>query len=180
MTEQDGSFRRLVETVREQRTVPSGLPGRPPKNRLPTTGYFAKHLHNRFKAIAQKRTKEAGHLVSASDIYNEASALLIEDMHHLLGDELRLPPGVVTFSAMLALREIVDRPIRTPLRDLNFEGVEQQRTSLYFDPVIWDALIEMSLRFGLRLRRLIHAHRMVELAAAWYLADMEKEPDSES
>jgi hypothetical protein len=44
---------------------------------------------------------------------------------------------------------------------------------LHIDPAVWDALLEMSLRFGLRMRRAIHVHRLVELAAAWYLSGVE-------
>jgi hypothetical protein len=173
LTERDGSFRRLVETVREQRSAPSGRPGRPPKNRVPTTGLFSVRVHARMKTISKARTAEADRLISASDVYNEAAIQLIEDLHQLMGDELRLPAGAMSLSGILGLRELIDRPIRTPLRELDFHTGEQYRTTLYFDQVVWDALIEMSMRFGLRMRRAIHVHRLIELGAAWYLAGLD-------
>jgi len=173
LTEQDGSFRRLIETVKEQQGLPSGRPGRPPKNRIPTTGHFMSHLHDRLRTLAQKRTQNSDHLVSISDLYNEAAMQLVSDLHQLLGEELRLPAGAVTLSAILGLRELIDRPIRTPLRDLELHSDHLTRTTLHLDPAVWDALLEMSLRFGLRMRRAIHVHRLVELAAAWYLAGEE-------
>ena len=171
-TERDGSFRRLVETVREQRSETAVGPGRPPKHRVPTTGLFAVHIHDRMKAIAKERTAGADRLTSASDVYNEAAVQLIEDLHQLLGDELRLPAGAVTLTGILGLRELIDRPILTPLRALEFHTGEQFRTTLYFDQPVWDALIEMSMHFGLRMRRAIHVHRLIELGAAWYLAGL--------
>jgi hypothetical protein len=170
LTERDGSFRRLVETVREQRAAPGGRVGRPRKDRVPTTGLFALHIHERMKAIAKERTADADHLISATDVYNEAAIQLIEDMHQLLGDELLLPGGAMTLTGILGLRELLDRPIYTPLRELDFHTGAQYRTTLYFDQAVWDALIEMSMRFGLRMRRAIHVHRLIELGAAWYLA----------
>jgi hypothetical protein len=173
LTERDGSFRRLVETVREQRSLTSGRAGRPPKNRVPTTGLFAVCIHTRMKAIAKGRSAEADHQISASDVYNEAAIQLIEDLHQLMGNELRLPAGAMTLTGILGLRELIDRPIRTPLRELDFHTGEQYRTTLYFDQAVWDALIEMSMRFGLRMRRAIHVHRLIELGAAWYLAGLD-------
>lgn len=170
LSEQDGSFRRLMEMVRGQPTVPSGGPGRPPKHRIPTTGYFAGHLHSRMKTLAKARTERVDHLISTADLYNEAARQLATDLHDLLGDELKLPAGAVTLSAVLGLREMVDRPIITQLRDLEFQASKQVRTTLYLDQSIWDALLEMSLRFGLQVRRTIHVHRLLELGAAWYLA----------
>jgi hypothetical protein len=172
LTERDGSFRRLVETVREQRAESGGRVGRPAKNRVPITGLFALHIHDRMKAIAKERTAEADHLISATDLYNEAAIQLIEDLHQLLGDELRLPAGAVTLSGILGLRELIDRPVYTPLRELEFHTGEQYRTTLYFDQAVWDALIEMSMRFGLRMRRAVQVQRLIELAAAWYLAGL--------
>lgn len=174
LTEHDGSFRRLMETVKERQSIPiSGRPGRPPKNRVATTGHFALPLHNRMKALARDRSGCADHAISVSDVYNEAALQLITDLHDLLGDDLRLPAGAVTLSGILGLRELVARPLLTPLRDLDLQSGEQQRTTLYIDQPIWDALIEMSLRFGLSMRRPIHVHRLLELSAAWYLASLE-------
>jgi hypothetical protein len=170
--ERDGSFRRLVEMVREEQVVPGGRPGRPRKNRVGTTGLIAMHIHKRMKAIAKNRTAAANHVVSASDVYNEAAVQLIEDLHRLLGDELRLPAGAVTPTGILGLRELLGRPIETPLRELEFQLSAQSRTTVYFDQSVWDALIEMSMRFGLQMRRTIHVHRLIELSAAWYLAGM--------
>jgi len=177
LTEHDGSFRRLIETVREQRSVPGIRPGRPPKNRVPTTGHFAEHLHDRMKALARQRTELSDHAISTSDLYNEAAHQMIADLRRLLGDELRLPAGAVTMTGILGLRELVDRPIVTPLGELDFQTGDQQRTTVYFDQDVWDALLEMSLRFGLRLRRAIHVHRMIELGTAWYLAGLDVKPD---
>jgi hypothetical protein len=173
LTEQDGSFRRLIETVKEQQGLPSGRPGRPPKNRIPTTGHFMSHLHDRMRTLAQERTQNSDHLVSISDLYNEAALQLIADLHQLLGEELRLPAGAMTLPAILGLRELIDRPITTPLRELELQADQLTRTTLHIDPAVWDALLEMSLRFGLRMRRAIHVHRLVELAAAWYLSGVE-------
>lgn len=174
LAEQDGSFRRLVEAVREQQSIPlSGRPGRPPKNRIPTTGHFAMHLFDRMRLLAKERTQQTGHLVSISDLYNEAASQLITDLHGLLGDELRLPAGAVTLPAILGLRELIDRPMVTPLRELGLSAESRQRTTLHMDPIIWDALIEMSLRFGLRMRRVVHVHRLLELGSAWYLSGLD-------
>jgi hypothetical protein len=173
LTEYDGSFRRLVETVKEQQVAPKGKPGRPPKNRIPTTGQFALHIHSQMKAMAQARTRQGDRLVSTTDVYNEAARLLITDLHALLGDDLRLPAGAVSVSAILGLRDLIERPVVTPLRELSLQSVEQRRTTLYLDPAVWDALIEMSLRFGLQMRRSIHVHRLLDLGAAWYLAGFE-------
>jgi len=129
------------------------------------------------KALAQARTEQAEHLVSAADLYNEAALQLITDLHNLLGDELQLPAGAVSVPGILGLRELIDRPVQTPLRELEFQAAEQTRTTLYFDQPIWDALIEMSLRFGLQMRRSIHIHRLLELSAAWFLAGIA--PDTE-
>jgi hypothetical protein len=125
------------------------------------------------RTLAQDRTQNSDHLVSISDLYNEAAMQLITDLHQLLGEELRLPAGAMTLPAILGLRELIDRPIRTPLRELELQSDQLTRTTLHIDPVVWDALLEMSLRFGLRMRRAIHVHRLVELAAAWYLAGEE-------
>lgn len=170
LSEHDGSFRRLMEMVRNQPVVQGGRPGRPSKNRIPTTGYFAENLHSRMKALAKIRTDRVDHLISASDLYNDAARQLATDLHDLLGDELRLPAGAVTLSGILGLRELVARPMRVALRELEFQASEQSRTTLYLDQSIWDALLEISLRFGLQMRRSFHVHRMVELSAAWYLA----------
>jgi hypothetical protein len=176
LTENDGSFRRLVQTVRERQVAPGGRPGRPPKHRTPTTGRFVVCVHKHIEALAKQRTEKADHLVSISDLYNEASRMLITDLHQLLGDELRLPAGAVTLSGVLGLRELIDRPVVTPLRKLELRG-EQKRTTLHLDPLIRDALLEMSFRFGLQMRRNIHMHRLLELAAAWYLAGVESPSD---
>jgi|GEM_PF-1053944 hypothetical protein len=170
LAEHDGTFRRLIQTVREQRVVSTGRPGRPPKNRIATTGHFARYLHEQMKALAEARTDAAGRLVSVSDLYNEAAAQMITDLHALLGDDVRLPAGAVSLTAVLGLRELVNRPLHTPLRDLPIEAEDQQRTTLYFDRPVWEALIEMSMRFGLQMRRAIHVHRLIEMAAAWYMA----------
>ncbi|MBN1564112.1 MAG: hypothetical protein JXA10_09740 [Anaerolineae bacterium] len=174
MAEHDGSFRRLMEMVRGQPTVTGGRPGRPPKNRIPTTGHFATHLHERMKALSKMRTQHVDHLISTSDLYNDAAKQLATDLHGLLGDELRLPAGAVTLSGIFGLREMVsERPLVVALRDLEFQTVEQTRTTLYLDQAIWDALLEISFRFGLQMRRPIHVHRLLELSAAWYLAGEE-------
>lgn len=174
MAEQDGSFRRLVEAVREQQSLPlSGRPGRPPKNRIPTTGHFALPLYDRMRILARVQTQQAGHVVSISDLYNEAASIFVTDLHGLLGDDLRLPAGALALPGILGLRELVDRPILTPLQELSLTADSHQRTTLYFDPLIWDALLEVSLRFGLRMRRVIHIHRLLELSSAWYLAGVE-------
>jgi len=173
LTEHDGSFRRLVQTVRERRPVSTGRPGRPPKNRVATTGHFAGYLHAQMKALAQARSEESGHLVSVSDLYNEAATLMITDLHALLGDDVRLPAGAVSLTGVLGLRELVDRPVRTPLRDLPLQTGDQLRTTLYFDRPVWEALVEVSMRFGLQMRRSIHVHRLIELSAAWFVAGLE-------
>jgi hypothetical protein len=174
LAEQDGSFRRLVEAVREQQSLPlSGRPGRPPKNRVPTTGHFALPFYNRMRTLARLQTEQSGHVVSISDLYNEAASIFITDLHVLLGDDLRLPAGALTLPGVLVLRELVDRPILTPLQELGLTATSTQRTTLYFDPIIWDALIEVTLRFGLRMRRVIHIHRLLELSSVWYLAGVE-------
>jgi len=123
------------------------------------------------------RTQQADHMVSTSDLYNEAAMQLITDLHQLLGSELRLPAGALSLTGVLGLRELVARPVLTPLRELVLEADDQQRTTLYMDQAIWDALIEMSLRFGLSMRRAIHVHRLLELGAAWYLAGLESSLD---
>ena len=179
LTERDGSFRRLVEMAREELVVPSGRPGRPRKNRVGTTGLIAVHIHEHMKAIAKNRTAGADHVVSTSDLYNEAAVQLIEDLHFLLGDGLRLPAGAVTPTGILGLRELLGRPIQTPLRELEFQLSAQSRTTVYFDQSVWDALIEMSMRFGLQMRRPIHVHRLIELSAAWYLAGMNVSVENE-
>lgn len=173
LTEHDGSFRRLMEMVKERQMAPNGRPGRPPKNRVPTTGHFALRIHDRMKSLARKRSEDVEYTVSTSDMYNVAALQLVTDLHDLLGEELRLPAGAVTMDGILGLRELIDRPVLTPLRELELQSTEQQRTTLYLDQPIWDALIEMSLRFGLRLRHTIHVHRLIELGAAWYLAGIE-------
>ncbi len=173
LAEQDGSFRRLVETVktRGKKTV-TGKPGRPPKYRVPTTGYFSRSIHDRIKALSKIRSQQAGYFVSASDLYNEAAEQLITDLYELLGDELRLPSGAMTLSGVLGLRELVDRPIRTPLSELALHSEDSQRSTLYVDKPIWEALVEISLRFGLYMRRTVFIQHLLELAAAWYLSDL--------
>lgn len=173
-TDQDGSFRRLAQIVKNQQPPPRrNKPGRPPKNRVPTTGHFSLSIHDRMKVLAGERTAQVDHLVSVADLYNEAARQLITDLHALLGPELQLPAGAVTISGILGLRELVDNPIRTPLSKLELQAEDQQRTTLYFDQPVWDAMMEMSLRFGLQLRQYVHIHRLLELAAAWYLAGLE-------
>jgi len=173
LTEHDGSFRRLMETVKERQAIPQGgKPGRPPKNRVSTTGHFSVHIHNRMKVLAKVRTKQSDAMVSASDVYNEAAAQMLTDLHDLLGEELKLPAGAVTLAGVLGLRELLDRPVKTPLRELGLQSGQLQRTTLYIDQPIWDALVEMSLRFGLGMRRTIYAHHLLEMAAAWYLAGL--------
>jgi len=179
VTDRDGSFRRLIELVREDQEVPIVRLGRPRKNRVSTTGLFAANIHERMKAVAKDRTARAGRFVSTSDVYNEAAVQLIEDLHFLLGDELRLPAGAVTLAGILGLREMMDRPVETPLHVLDFQWSDQSRTTIYFDQIVWDALIEMTLRFGLMMRRVFHVHRLIELSAAWYLAGLNV-PISES
>ncbi len=176
MTEQDGSFRRLVETIKQRQTPPRGRPGRPPKHRTATTGHFYVSIYNRMKALSRRRTSQADHLVSISDLYNEAARVLVTDLHALLGDTLRLPAGAVTVPGVLGLREMVDRPMYVPLRDLELQG-EQKRTTLHLDETVYDALLELSLRFGLQMRKAIHMHRLLELAAAWYLSGIESVSD---
>ena len=174
LAEHDGSFRRLMEMVKGRQTgPPSGRPGRPPKNRVAITGHIARHIHQRMTALAQQRARHVDRAISASDLYNEAALQLVADLHDLLGDDLRLPAGALSLSGILGLRELVDRPVVTPLRDLNPQASDQQRTTLYIDQPLWDALIEMSLRFGLSMRKTIHVHRLLELGAAWYLAGVE-------
>lgn len=177
MTEHDGTFRRLAQTVRERRVVSTGRPGRPPKNRVATTGHFSRTLHRQMKALARTRTEAAGRLVSVSDLYNEAAAQMITDLHALLGDDVRLPAGAVSLTAVLGLRELVNRPLHTPLRELPLQPDAQQRTTLYFDRPVWEALVEMSMRFGLQMRRSIHVHRLIELAAAWFVAGFKTSAD---
>ncbi len=174
LTEQDGSFRRLVETVKARKPPVAEKPGRPPKHRVPTTGYYARRIHDRIKALAKAHSQRAGHLVSASDLYNEAAAQLIVDLYGLLGDELKLPAGALSLTGVLGLRELVDRPVHTPLRDLELHAGETQRTTLYVDGPVWDALVEMSLRFSLRMRRTLYVQELLELAAAWYLAGLDE------
>lgn len=173
MTEHDGSFRRLMETVKQRQATPQGgKPGRPPKHRVATTGHFSVHIHKAMKALAKARMKQTDTVVSTSDIYNEAAAQMLTDLHDLLGEELKLPAGAVTLSGILGLRELIGRPVKTPLRELGLQVGPLQRTTLYIDQPIWDALVEMSLRFGLSMRRTIYAHHLVEMAAAWYLAGL--------
>lgn len=170
MTEHDGTFRRLIQTVRDQHVVSTGRPGRPPKNRIATTGHFARYLHEQMKTLAEARTDAAGRLVSVSDLYNESAAQMITDLHALLGDDVRLPAGAVSLTAVLGLRELVNRPLHTPLRELPLDPADRQRTTLYFDRPVWEALVEMTMRFGLQLRRSVHVHRLIEMSAAWYVA----------
>jgi len=174
-SQQDGSFRRLAQTVRERRTTSTGRPGRPPKNRVPTTGNFAFYLHEWMKIYARHRSAEEDRIVSIADLYNEAAAQMITDLHALLGDDVRLPAGALSLTGILGLRELVDRPVYTPLRDLPLQVRTQQRTTIYFDQEVWEALVEMSMRFGLQLRRPIHIHRLIELSAAWFVAGLETE-----
>ena len=173
LTQQDGSFRRLIEMMRERQVEPPNRLGRPPKHRIPTTGHFEKHLHERMKRLAQSQSDQVDHAISTSDLYNEAAQQMLGDLRGLLGDDLRLPAGAMTLTAVLGLRELVDRPLLTPLRELEIDTGKHQRTTLYFDPPVWDALLEMSLRFGLRMRKAIHVHRLIELGLAWYLAGIE-------
>ena len=85
VAEHDGSFRRLMELVRERQSgPPSGRPGRPPKNRVAVTGHIARHIHQRMTALAQQRARRADHAVSASDLYNEAALQMVGDLHNLL------------------------------------------------------------------------------------------------
>ena len=111
MTEHDGSFRRLMEMVREQQATPDGRPGRPPKNRVSTTGHFSFRIHDRMKSLAKEHSEAVDYTVSASDLYNSAALQLITDLHDLLGPELRLPAGAVTMAGILGLRELMDRPV---------------------------------------------------------------------
>lgn len=174
MSEHDGSFRRLIEMVKEQQAAPlTGRPGRPPKNRVSTTGHFAANIHNRMKRVARERSQQVEHAVSTADVYNEAAIVLVTDLHEMLGEELKLPAGAVSVSGILGLRELLDRPVKTPLKHLELQAGELQRTTIYIDQPVWDALVEMSLRFGLSMRRTIYVQRLLELAAAWYLAGME-------
>lgn len=178
MTEHDGSFRRLMEMVKEQQSVPlSGKPGRPAKNRVSTTGHFAVRIHDLMKAMAKERTSQTDHMVSTADLYNEAAICLITDLHELLGEELKLPAGATSLAGILGLRELIARPVRTPLREFGLQGEDLQRTTIYIDQPVWDALMEMSLRFGLRMRRTIYVQRLLELAAAWFLAGFEFESE---
>lgn len=177
LSEHDGSFRRLVETVKNQQSMPGGRPGRPPKHRVPTTGHFALAIHDRMKALARDRSAQSDRAVSVTDLYNEAVRVTVTDLHDLLGDDLRLPAGAVTLEGVLGLRELIDRPVFTPLRELSLRTDAQQRTTLYLDQPVWDALIEVSLRFGLQMRRSIHVHRLLEMSAAWFLAGIESNFD---
>ncbi len=181
LTERDGSFRRLVEMVKEQQETPKGprRGGRPPKNRIPTTGYYAVHLHSRMKDLAVAQSGEMEY-ISTSDLYNDAARELIADLHSLLGDELLLPAGVMSIPGILGLRELVDRPVLTPISELEFHNAERHRTTAYFDQPIWDALMEMSLRFGLRWRRAVNLYQLVELSAAWYLAGLELQTEQQT
>lgn len=173
LTEHDGSFRRLMEMVKERQSVsPGGKPGRPSKNRVATTGHFSVNLHDQMKSLARIKTEHAGCLISTSDMYNEAAAQLLTDLHELLGENLRLPAGAMSLSGILGLRELVARPVYTPLRNLGLRSGKLQRTTVYIERPIWDALMEMSLRFGLSLRRTIYVPRLLELASAWYLAGL--------
>lgn len=167
----------MVQMVQARREVPHGRPGRPPKNRVSTTGYFVANLHKRMKHIAAVRTAQADHVVSVADLYNEAALVLITDLHSLLGDDLLLPAGAVALDGVLGLRELIDRQVRTPLRELTLKAQEQKRTTLYVDQPVWDALLEMALWFGLQLRQTIHVQRLLDLSAAWYLADFESTHD---
>ncbi|NDJ75105.1 MAG: hypothetical protein GYB65_02510 [Chloroflexi bacterium] len=177
MTKQDGSFRRLVQVVKEQQKVPpqpekTGGPGRPPKHRVPTTGYFYRSTYIRMKRLSEQCTQESGRVVSISDLYNDAARQLIADLDDLLNDDMLLPAGALTVPALLGLRELVDRPIYTPLRELEPRG-RQKRTTLYLDQLVRDTLVDMSLRFSLQLRRAVHYHRLLELSAAWYLSGLD-------
>ena len=181
LTERDGSFRRLVEMVKEQQETPKGVRrGRPPKNRVPTTGYYAVHLHSRMKDLAKVQSDQVDYLISTSDLYNDAARQLVSDLHSLLGDELSLPAGVMSIPGLLGLRELVDRPVLTPVSELEFHDVKQHRTTAYFDQPVWDALMEMSLRFGLRWRRAVNMYQLVELSAAWYLAGLKLQPEQQA
>lgn len=162
-----------METVKERQSAPqSGKPGRPSKNRVSATGHFSADLHEQMKNLARAKTEQAGCLISTSDIYNEAAAQLLTDLHELLGEDLRLPAGAMSLSGILGLRELIERPVYTPLRNLGLQTGKLQRTTIYVERAIWDALMEMSLRFGLSLRRTIYVPRLLELAAAWFLAGL--------
>lgn len=173
MTQHDGSFRRLAQTVRDRRALSTGRPGRPPKNRIATTGHFGAYLHEQMRAAARTRSEEVERIISISDMYNEAAEQMIFDLHDLLGSDFRLPAGAVSLTGILGLRELVDRPVRTPLRELPLQPSDQLRTTLYFDKPMFDGLVELSMRFGLQMRRPIHIHRLIELSAAWFVAGLE-------
>jgi hypothetical protein len=161
VTERDGSFRRLVQTVKVQQTCSTG------KSRIPVNAAMPLGIHEWMKSIARARA------ISLSDLYNEAALLLITDVHSLLGDDLRLPLGALTLSGVLGLRELIDRPIRTPLRDLDVFSSGKRRTTLNLDEPVWNALMELSYRFGIQLRRSVPVHRLIELAAVWYLSEFD-------
>ena len=174
LTEHDGSFRRLIETVKKRQAIePSGKPGRPAKNRVSTTGHFSVRIHSLMKALADARSEHVDHQVSTSDVYTAAATELLTDLHDLLGEDMQLPAGAVSLPAILGLRELVARPLKTPLRELELQPDELHRTTVYIDQTVWDALAEMRLRFSLSMRRTIVAHRLIELAAAWYLAGID-------
>jgi hypothetical protein len=177
VTEKDGSFRRLVRTVKSRQRPPVRRGGRPSKNRVAANCLVAACIHQRMKNLAELRTRRSGRLVSAADVYNDAARLFVTDMEQLLGYDLRLPSGTVTLASVLGLRDLIDRPILTPLRELNMRSPEQHRTTLYFDPPVWDALIEVSLRFGLQMRRTLHVQPVIELAAAWYVSGFDVDCD---
>lgn len=172
VTERDGSFRRLIQTVKRYQ---DDVSRRHTKRRVPVSGSISLCIHKRMKALAEQRTERADRLVSTSHVYNDAARLFVNDLEQLLGRDLCLPAGALTLSGVLGLRELVDRPVLTPLRDLALRADEQHRTTIYLDPQVWDALIEVSLQFGLQLRRTFHVQPLLKLAAAWYLAGFDFE-----
>ena len=179
-TDHNGSFRRLVETMRDQDGPAPNRVGRPSKNRMPATGYVTVHIHERMKAIAKARSAEADHLVSTSDLYNLAVRQLTADLHKLLGDDMKLPAGALTITGVLGLRDLVDRPVFVPLRDLEPRAARQIRTTLYLDPPVWEAVMELGMRISLQLHRKVRLHQVLDLSAAWYLAGEEPENSAKS
>lgn len=161
MTEHDGSFRRLIQTVQNQQ----GESEAARKNRIMVHGNVAQFVHARMRSLAAARS------IYVSDLYNVAVQQLTEDLRQLLGDDLVLPRGAVTLSGILGLRDLVDRPIRTPLGDLDQHADHSQHITIYLDDPVWGALMFVSFRFGVQLRQPVPLHRVAELAAAWYLCE---------
>ncbi len=174
VTERDGSFRRLIQTVKNQSHTTG--PGRPRKDRVSTTGWLVLPLHERMKTLARARSRYSETTISVSDIYNEAARVFVTDLHSLLGDEMRLPTGAISLTGILGLRELIKRPMVTPLNVLPLEG-DTQRTTLHFDQPVWDALMDTSLIISLQMRRVLHVHRMIEVSAAWYLTSFDMPPE---